>query len=276
MTKVVIFGGGNKGGIIITSTGVRPIPPFEPGVLLQLRGLGQLIHSLEKITSENMRRKISPLINNLSMLVMEEVEEIVGQLEGEHSLIYQDDYGGFSCGSTGQPPVPFLWPPSSVPQIRDLIRSGIVDSELVKFLQKAKSQNIDFIEVFEDSEAIAKKLGFDLSEQAHRDLKFLAPSQIDNINDATDRQIVDFFHKVISDGRFLQICVTQPYEVSKELGIELSEKAIERISLGRSVTFLRTQTQEMPIAIIIVIVVVVAPAGSAEMHINDRSQTSKF
>jgi hypothetical protein len=43
MATVILFGGGDAGGIIISDKGVRGIPPFDPGVLLQLRGVSALV-----------------------------------------------------------------------------------------------------------------------------------------------------------------------------------------------------------------------------------------
>jgi len=278
MTKVILFGGGDAGGIIISDTGVRPIPPFDPAILLQLRGIGAIMQSLERIPSENMMRKVGPYVHQLSNLAIEQVEQIVGPLQGEHSLIYQDENGGFSCGATGKPPVAFGWPPSSMPQMQDLIANGVVDFNLIEFFRAAENNGIDILEAFENSEMVSQKLGITLSKQTHQDLKFLAPSQVNNIKDPVDQEIIQYLHKVLRDGRFLQTWATQPFEVSKQLGIKLSDLARDRlIAGGKSPAFLRSgrpETMFVPIAIAIIIIL--APSDAELKAVRDRSNLRKF
>jgi len=278
MTKVILFGGGDAGGIIISDTGVRPIPPFDPAILLQLRGIGAIMQSLERIPSENMMRKVGPYVHQLSNLAIEQVEQIVGPLQGEHSLIYQDENGGFSCGATGKPPVAFGWPPSSMPQMQDLIANGVVDFNLIEFFRAAENNGIDILEAVENSEMVSQKLGITLSKQTHQDLKFLAPSQVNNIKDPVDQEIIQYLHKVLRDGRFLQTWATQPFEVSKQLGIKLSDLARDRlIAGGKSPAFLRSgrpETMFVPIAIAIIIIL--APSDAELKAVRDRSNLRKF
>lgn len=278
MATVILFGGGNAGGIVISDTGVRPIPPFDPAILLQLRGVGAMIHALERIPSENMMRKVAPLVHQLSNLAIEQVEQIVGPLQSEHSLIYQDENGGFSCGATGKPPVAFSWPPSSVPQIQDLIANGVIDPNLIEFFRAAKSDDIDILEAIENSETVAQKLGVPLSKQTHQDLKLLAPSQVNNIKDPVDQEIIQYLHKVLRDGRFLQTWATQPFEVSKQLGIKLSDSSRDRlIAGGTNAAYLspgQPGTRWLPIAIAIVIIL--WPSDAEGKGIRDRSNLRKF
>src|SRR5688572_30811959 len=278
MTKVILFGGGDAGGIIISDTGVRPIPPFDPAILLQLRGIGAIMQSLERIPSENMMRKVGPYVHQLSNLAIEQVEQIVGPLQGEHSLIYQDENGGFSCGATGKPPVAFGWPPSSMPQMQDLIANGVVDFNLIEFFRAAENNGIDILEAFENSEMVSQKLGITLSKQTHQDLKFLAPAQVTNIKDPVDQEIIQYLHKVLRDGRFLQTWATQPFEVSKQLGIKLSDLARDSlIAGGKSAALLgsgRPETMFVPIAIAIIIIL--APSDAELKAVRDRSNLRKF
>ena len=72
MTKVILFGGGDAGGLIIGSNGVRPIPPFDPSIRLQLRGLSALKNGI-KCMPENPQtlREMGTLVNRVSNLVVE-------------------------------------------------------------------------------------------------------------------------------------------------------------------------------------------------------------
>jgi hypothetical protein len=44
MEIVILFGGGDAGGIIITAHGIKRIPPFGPEVLRELRAVNHLTH----------------------------------------------------------------------------------------------------------------------------------------------------------------------------------------------------------------------------------------
>src|SRR5262249_50490889 len=146
----------------------------------------------------------------------------VGPLDGEHALIYQDEDGGFACGSTGKPPLPIPWPPPSIPPVRDLIAHGVVNADLVEFLREAHARGTSLIDAFENPPEVAKGIGLPLSGRAEHDLRLLAPSRLNEIKDPTDREIVHFFHKVVEDGRFLRTWATRPFEVARDLGVQLS------------------------------------------------------
>jgi hypothetical protein len=276
MSTVILFGGGDAGGLIITTKGVRPIPPFDPGVRLQLRGVAAMIQALDKIPSDGTKRKLAPLIHNMTNLVVEQVEHIVGPLKGDHSLIYQDDDGGFTCGSTGKPPIPIPWPPSSVPSINDLVTHGIVDADLLEFIREAQEKDLKLIEVFENPAAVAKKLNLHLSKRSEHDLQRLAPSRVNEIKDATDREIIQFFHKVVEDGRHMDSWATRPFEVSKELNIQLSENARDKlIAGGASSIFNWSNAAFIPAIAVGVAIVVMLYTSPAEI-IKDRSGVAKF
>ena len=106
MAQLILFGGGDGGGLFIGAHGVRPIPPFNPDVRLQLRGLSALLNGSGGTPQESLS-EMGTLSNRISNLIFAEVEGVVGPLEGEHSLIYQSEQGGFYCGSTGKAPVAF-------------------------------------------------------------------------------------------------------------------------------------------------------------------------
>jgi hypothetical protein len=279
MVKVILFGGGDGGGLIIGPNGVRPVPPFDPSLRLQLRGLSALINGVTRMP-EKPHREIGKLINRVSNLIVEQVEGVVGRLEGENSLIYQDDDGGFTCGSSGKPPFPIPWPPLQSPSITDLIASGVLDRDLVDFVNEAGAKEIKIAEVLENPAAVAERIGAKLSERTIRDLQHLAPSRLKSITDPVEREVIQFFHKVASDGRFLSTWATRPTEAANALKVQLSEKAFDRIVAGGGSAIFDPGKVMNPIAVAvavgIVIMLVDKNAELARIPIKDRSGIVKF
>ncbi len=232
MKTVILFGGGDAGGFIITDRGVRPIPPFDPAILLNLKATSAMVKAASAAHGDDVRSKISKAATGLCNLALEQVEEVVGPLEGNNSLIFQDDDGGFYCGSTGRPPVPLPWPPPTIPSVQDYLSAGVVEPDLVTLFRTARAKEIPLAGVFEKPAQVAKELGLTLSDKSVKDLQGLAPSKLTAIKDPVEREIVGFFQKVAEDGRYLESWFSRPYEVSKELKVKLSEAAAERLLTG--------------------------------------------
>lgn len=93
MSQIVLLDGGDGGGILITSTGVRRIPPFEPSIGLHLQGLSALLNGIRLLPNAPIQKMIT-LVNRVSNIFIEQVEAVVEPLDGEHSLIYQDEDSG--------------------------------------------------------------------------------------------------------------------------------------------------------------------------------------
>lgn len=283
MKIVILFGGGDGGGLIITENGVRPIPPFDPSILLNLKSASALVQAFTKASDQRMRAKLSKLATNLSNLAVEQVEQVVGPLSGEQSLIFQDDDGGFTCGSTGKPPIPLPWPPSHLPSVPDLIASGMISVDLVEFVQKVHAKKIVLTEAFENPAKVAKQLGVTLSEQSVKDLHILAPSKLASIKNPAEREVVSFFHKVATDGRFVETWLSRPYEVSQELKYKLSEDALGILVNGGSSASLSDARSSAICAgivwagiCIVIGILLVAPERPIDQIINDRSGMEKF
>jgi hypothetical protein len=228
MAQLILFEGGDGGGIFIGERGVRPIPPLNPDILLQLRGLSTLLNGRHGTPPESVH-EMGALSNRLSNLIFAEVEGIVGPLEGENSLVYQSGQGGFYCGSTGKPPIAFPWPPRIAPSIQNLIAAGLLARELIDFVATAVGKKMDILQVLEDPTGAAKELGIGLSERSVNDLHRMAPSQLEKIEDPVAREVVEFFHAVAKDGRFLSTWAIRPYAVAEQLKVSLSEPAMDRM-----------------------------------------------
>lgn len=288
MKTVVIFEGGNSGSLLITDNGVRPIPPFEADIRLMLKSASAMVNSLSASSNPTIRGKKAKLALSLSNLAITEVENVVGALEGEQCLIYQDEDGGFTCGSTGKPPLPITWPPTVLPSLPSLISSGVIEKDLIELLQGAKAAKVPYTKVFEKPVDMAKKFGVSISDKTAKDLKILAPSNLSKIKEPTDREIIKFFHKVIDDGRFDDDWLKRPAEVAKELKVRLSEPALERIITGGAAAEFGLRGginafADVGVCVavvtagdVIIIAVVAIASGSIEDIIRDRSGIEKI
>ncbi len=109
MAKLILFGGGDAGGIMITPNGIKPIPPFDPLLRLRLRGLSLLLHGSASLGG-NSQREMETLTTKASHALVNDLQDVagVGSLEGENTVVYWDVDDGFTCGSTGKP---FPFPP---------------------------------------------------------------------------------------------------------------------------------------------------------------------
>ena len=228
MRSVILFGGGDGGGLILTDSGVKPIPPFGPDVLMTLKAAAALVTAVDAASSKD-QRKLSRLATSLVAAAVEQVEDVVGPLSGESAIVFQDDDGGFTCGSTGKPPRPLPWPPSKLPPIDDIVSQGVVGEDLVTFLRAVRDSKIKLNNALEDPAAAAKQLAVPLSDKSARDLRLIAPSRTSAIKDSTEREIVAFFHKVAADGTHLETWYSRPYEVAQDLGVKLSDAALDRL-----------------------------------------------
>ena len=284
MAQLILFGGGDGGGLLIGSHGVRPVPPFNSDIRLQLHGVSALLNG-KGATSQESVNEMGTLSHRLSNLIFAEVEHIVGPLEGEHSLIYQSERGGFYCGSMGKAPVAFTWPPDHAASIQDLITNGIVERELVDFVEAALKQKMDILELLENPAHAAGKLGIRLSERSSNDLHRLAPSELSKIEDPVTREVVEFFYAVAKDGRFLSTWTKRPYAVAAELKVTLSEPAIDQVlyfnsgampepAINLVTSVVNTVVSTVVTVVVSVVIKLVTP--KPKVQVTDSSGVPKF
>lgn len=275
MARVILFGGGDGGGLIIGPNGIRPIPPFDPGLLKQIKAVSYLTQALQT-GSSSAGRDVAALTTKLANVVIGEIEGVVGTLDKDGALVYQDDDGGFTCGSTGKPPIPFPWPPHRSFGIDDLVSGGIVEKELFDVLSGGK---IDVKALLTDPKSAASKAGVKLSSRSIDQLAQISPSQVKKIQDPQAREVAGFFHKVVEDGRFLETWALRPHEVSNALGIKLSDAAIDRIVAGSSVFRPSGGGEVMnPVAVAVAVgvVIMLVTRDANAIPILDRSGLQKF
>ena len=229
MKRIVVPDGGRSGTLIVTENGVRSTKPFSPAILQLLRATASLVGASSASDSEKDSRSIARHSTTIANLAIQQIEQAIGPLDEESSLLYYDDDGGFSCGSTGKVPIPFPWPPSVVPSIQDLLSAGVVEPELVEFMEKGRGAKVELRRMFEQPEKVAAELGIKLPAKTVADLKQLDPSSPITIAEPVDREIMQFFHKVVEDGKHVSTWFAKPYETAHELKFELSDKALERL-----------------------------------------------
>lgn len=280
---VVLFDGGDNGGILISGRGVRPIPAFDPGLRRTLKSVSMLLEAIGLTRDQASARKLSKQAVGLCNLAIEQVEEVLGPLNPDRAIVYQSGDGGFACGALGKPPLAFAWPPSARPSVADLISTGAIGADFVELLRRATDQKIDLLEVFERPKDVARSLGVVLSEKTATDLNVLAASRLHEIGDDVDREICGLLHVVARHGGLWESWLERPNEVASGLGIKLSDEAIERIS-NRGATLTYGPTAAIPLWAVVPIAVVgvaaVAYAHYAEHKaapiVMDRSGREKI
>jgi hypothetical protein len=278
MAQAILFGGGDAGGLIITPEGVRPIPPFDPGLRKQLRAVSLLLASERSIQDTETRRQLASLTNRLTNLVIGEVEAVTGPLTGDQGLIYQDNDGGFTCGTTGKPPIPIHWPPGP-PGLDDLLRTGVLDRQVLDFAASAAQAGANLSRLFKDPKAEAARVGVEMPARAEQDLRALNIADPDKLVDPIDREIVTFFHRAVAEGKHLNEWASQPFEVANALGIELSRQAGDRIiaTAGNRFGGRDPGTVASPAAIaVVVVIVIVVWDRERRIPVLDRSGVEKF
>jgi hypothetical protein len=280
MAIVILFGGGDAGGLVIDATGVHPIPPFDPGLRNQLQAVAKLTAAAAGGSANPQRDRLIRLVSELAADVVGQVEREVGEIDANSGLIYTDDSGGFVCGSTGRPPVPLPWPPANLPTVERLTRLGLIGSDALEVLRAAAERRADVVSLLRDPEQEGVRLGFEVSKSAAAQIRQLRLGDPSEIEDPVDREIVEFFHKAVADESLIDRWASEPLAVADELGILLSNEAARRIVTANAANTLgldRAGEVMSPAAVAIVVVIVIV-VYSRETHVPviDRSGIEKF
>jgi hypothetical protein len=280
MARVILFGGGDGGGIRITPNGIEPIPPFDPALRLQLRALNALLRAGRLMPEKESSRLLGAVIGQLTGAALTQLEAIVGQIDADAGLVFQDTDGGFTCGSTGKPPIPFPWPVDPRRTVEELFAQGVLNAPTLGFLEQAARHKLDVFTVASDPKAAADKTGVNLTEEVEQSLRALKLE--DKVDDETDREVVEFYRKVVIDGRYITDWAvnpeSNPESVAQRLQLEVSRKALDRIIATRD--FGLTQpggTVMSPAAVAVAVaIVIVLWHREAELPVLDRSGLRKL
>jgi hypothetical protein len=106
---IILFGGGDAGGIQILPNGVvKPIPPLDPTLRASLKNVSKLAASGQGAGDDATRAQLAVIATEASAGVISQVASLVGVEAGDSSLIYLDWDDGFFCGNVPipVPPVP--------------------------------------------------------------------------------------------------------------------------------------------------------------------------
>lgn len=277
MAKVILFGGGDGGGIRLTANGVEPIPPFDPALRLQLRALNGLARATRFMPEKDSARLLGSVVTKLSGTVLNQLEALVGEIDADNGLIYQDEGGGFSCGSTGKPPIPFPFPVDPRKAVADLLARGVLNAPTLNFLQQAADHKLDVFTVARDPQAAAKKIGVSLATEVERDLLAFNLDKV-KVENPVDREVIDFYQKAVRDGRFIAEWFVSPAAVAERLKLKVSQPALERILTTRDFGLLQpggTVMSPYAVAVAIAIVIVVS-RNEFDLPVNDRSGILKL
>lgn len=277
----ILFGGGDGGGLIITANGVRRIPPFDPAIFKQLRATALLTNAYSPKASADTRRELQALATKAANLVVGQVEADIGPLGSDAMLIYDDDDGGFYCGSTGKPPIPIPSPRELPAVVRNLLSSGDVRSDLIDFGDKLRDSGTSLSVALEDPQAAAKAIGVPLSDATTKALRAIAPSRLKEVKDRTDKEVLTLFHKVLDDGRYVDSWTIRPEETARQLDVKLSKAALDRIvAVSNNPIGDPAGPVSNPVAIAVVVGVVImlvpTEAGRSRLNVRDLSAIRKF
>jgi hypothetical protein len=118
LDMVILFGGGDGGGIVITEAGIERLPPFDHRLRSRLKAVSALVKADARLAPEG-REELRGLADRVARSIVPAVVERAGDAAtGENSIVYIEPDGGFVCGTTGKPPLPVPWPPGRGPAQR--------------------------------------------------------------------------------------------------------------------------------------------------------------
>jgi hypothetical protein len=107
MAYVVLFDGGDAGGVILTEHGVKPVPPWTPFWLAELRALAALVAAKAASGRAGARADLDPQIDKLNTAVLAAATDDFGSL-GNGGILFAGNAEGVYCGSTGPVHIPIL------------------------------------------------------------------------------------------------------------------------------------------------------------------------
>jgi hypothetical protein len=277
MAKIILFGGSDGGGIVIGPNGVTPIPPFDPAMLLQFESVSRLLRAERQLGNADTRGQLAVAINSVTNLLVSQVEDTIGEVDEDSGIVFLGEDGGFTCGSSGRPPIPLPWPPRDVPSMEEIISRRVIRDDTVAFLEAAAAYNADFEALFDNPKREAERLGLDLPSEVASQVRALNLNNADRITDPVDREVVSFFQATVKDGQYLAEWASEPARVAELVGFPISQAAVERIGTVSQLVAREQYGENRIIWIVVGIVVIVAVvATEGEAEIADLSGIEKF
>jgi hypothetical protein len=108
MAKVIWKGNGI--GLVISSKGIKIIPPCDPLLLAKFNAIAGIQGAQQSLPAD-VRREAEAFSAKLGSLSFKAAEKLAGErLDAEDGVAFYDADDGFTCGSTGKPPIPLPHP----------------------------------------------------------------------------------------------------------------------------------------------------------------------
>ena len=105
---------GNGVGIVISTTGIKIIPPCDPELLAVFRGIAA-IQGAKRALPADVQREAEALSAKLGSVAFNASQKLAGErLDAEGGAVFYDAEDGFTCGSTGKPPIPLPHPAARI------------------------------------------------------------------------------------------------------------------------------------------------------------------
>lgn len=106
---IVLFGGGDGGGFIITANGIRKIPPYDPPILHALKAAR---HLAEAASRKGTAGDLAGIATRVASGALEQVQKSTGvSFDRAGEIVFLDTDGGMGCGTMGKTVViPFPFP----------------------------------------------------------------------------------------------------------------------------------------------------------------------
>ncbi len=102
MRIVILFGGGDAGGLIIGPNGVEPIPPFDPRVRVQLGATAALLKAAEQLADDELGSVLAEHAESLAKRTVRDVERDIAEIGPEGGIAFIDIDAVLWCGN--EPP----------------------------------------------------------------------------------------------------------------------------------------------------------------------------
>ena len=165
-----------------------------------------------------------------------------------------------------------------------------INKETAQFLARASQSSLSIADLLNDPRATAKKANLSITKgvvqrlEALRDIQDKSDKPVDP---AVTAEIVNYYNRVITDGRYIKEWLANPANVSNKLGIKLSDSAQTVLIdidpkrfVGRGLVGAGGETVMSPIAVAVVVVIVIVlwtrERLDLEEVIIDKSGTFKI
>ncbi len=142
-----------------------------------------------------------------------------------------------------------------------------INKETAQFLARASQSHTSIADFLNDPMAAAKKANLRMNKGVFQRLEALKNMQDKSdkpVDAAVTEEIVNYYNKVITDGRFIKDWLANPVKTSKKLGVNLSDDA-QRVLvdidpkrfIGRGAINTGGGEVMNPVAVAVVVVIVI-------------------